>query len=231
MATERSPRRQRGANDRDARWRVKRVSRPCGTAGARGRGTRRRKARIGVGSRGRGWTRGWARGWRGPARDGACWLGGGLRALPEPGAGPRARPPPPRRPLRGLAPSRALGSGWGGRSGAGGRRRSPPILPCACSQSISGSRPSSVLGGRGRLWSPPDYGCRCWQGGSWGLLWSGDGGSRPVGFCCTWIYLFEWVVAPLYNTGHLRTGANSYKRLKFSMLDQLMTQFVEHRRY
>lgn len=185
-------------------------------------------------SRGRGWTRGWARAWRGSARDGACWLGGGLRGLPEPGAGPRARPPPPRRPLRGLAPSRALGSGCGGAAraradAAADRRRSFRAHVRSPSQG-RGRRPCWE-GGVGRLWSPPDYGCRCWQGGSWGLLWSGDGGSRPVGFCCTWICLFEWVVAPLYSTGHLRTGANSYKRLKFSMLDQLMTQFVERRRY
>lgn len=175
MATERSPRRQRGANDRDARWRVKRVSRPCGTAGARGRGTRPRKARIGVRSRGRGRTRGWARGWRGPARDGACCLGRGLRAFPEPGAGPRARPPPPRRPLRGLAPSRALGSGWGG---ALGRGRAPPIAADPSVRMFAvhlGVAALVRVAGGGRLWSPPDYGCQCWQGGSWGLLWSGDG--------------------------------------------------------
>lgn len=188
MATERSPKRQRGANDRDARWRVKRVSRPCGTAGARGRGTRRRKARIGVGSRGRGWTRGWARGWRGPARDGACWLGGGLRALPEPGAGPRARPPPPRRPLRGLAPSRALGSGWGGRAraraGAADRRqsfrahvRSPSRgrgpRPCWGGGGGSGAR-RTMAADAGRVGAGASSGAGMEEAGLWGSVARGS---------------------------------------------------------
>lgn len=165
----------KGGERPDARWRVKRVRRPCGAAragaaggggraggrtggraagGTGGLGTRRRKARIGVRSRGRGWTRGWARAWRGPARDGGP-AGGGLRALPEPGAGPRGRPPPPPHPtppppLRGLAPLPRAPLAPGAQAVAAVKQApadsSRAHVRCP---SVAGSRPLSVMGGGG----------------------------------------------------------------------------------
>ncbi|KAJ8776821.1 hypothetical protein J1605_015112 [Eschrichtius robustus] len=99
-----SPRRRRGANSR-RKMASKESKRPCGAAragrrgaaGVRGRGTRRRKARIGVRSRGRGRARGSARASRGLRGTGL--RRGGLRALPEPGVGPRVGPPSRHPPL------------------------------------------------------------------------------------------------------------------------------------
>lgn len=166
----------------DARWRVKRVRGPAGrrtpgrrgAAGARGRGTRRRKARIGVQSRGRGRARGWARASRGLRATGP--RRGGLRALPEPGAGPRGGPPspsPPDPPSGRGAPSRAFGPG---------QRQSPPPESGhggsfhARASTASGSRPLS-----GGFWNLLAYGCRRGLLGNGGLSWWGmEGAGRGV---------------------------------------------------
>jgi hypothetical protein len=128
----------------------------------------------------------------GPARDGAA--GGGLRVLPEPGAGPRGRPPLPPPSFGSFAPSGALSPG---------RRRSPRRNEQggsfrACSSSATGSRPLSggALESAG-LWLPTLASwklgpLRAGAGGRW------NGGSRPTGSCYTWNCLSEWVVEPLY---------------------------------
>lgn len=169
----------------------------------RGRGTRRRKARIGVRSRGRGRARGRARASRGlrgtgPRRE-------GLRALPEPGAGPRLGPLPatPRRHPP-LAAALALHPGGGGL-----RRRKAGTAP----SSTRARRPP-----RGRGPCPGDSGTRrlmaagsgfvgaeASSGGGWGeradaFLLHVDS-SRRVGRG-----------TPLHTGRHLGTGANRCNR-------------------
>lgn len=130
----------------------------------------------------------------GPTRDGPRRRG--LRALPEPGAGPRVGPPsPPAPPLPlppsgGGAPFAALGSRAEAASATGKRTRL--FLPRA---RVDLFGVAALVRG-----IPQHAGLWLLTRASWERrpLLVGDGGSGPRGFCYTWIRLPGWVVEPLY---------------------------------